>query len=165
MPNVHVDPIAILTLIGLVVGFTTGGHIEGSGIQLGAVVTFGEKTTVGINPIFHMTTTSLPTSTDGLTLGCTTISVLPEFGMYSEDNGRIYTRHEWWAYTTHYEYGHVFGWAHFGIDYAAISQAEFRKYDPATSYIPRELATVHRPLNMWELQPSHFTVSFTLEER
>ena len=164
-PMSQVDPMLLLTLAGLALGFATGGTIEGGGAQVGARIPLGAEgigpVEVGVNPIVHMSSKGLPGGLDGITLGGTTVAVRPD--VWVTTRSAAYSPDNWFRRTTDYEYGHVPGWAHFGLAYALKSQAEPSKYDPATLSLAMDRRSTSREVNPWELDPKHFAVKLVLD--
>ena len=163
--GVQTDALALLSLLGLVLGVASGGKIEGGGLQVGARIPLGADglgpVEIGATPIAHMSAPSLPGALSGITLGGTTIAVRPNDWVI--ESGKARSPDSVWREITQYEYGHLPGWSHFGLEYALRSQAEPYKYDPATGLIPVERRSFVRQANPWELQPKHYALKVVLD--
>lgn len=136
MAQPKIDPMALLTALGLLLGAGTGGKLEGLGFQLGAEYVPGEGLRrVGFDPKFLMTA-RLPYYGMGVTLGTTSLvdkelahdaSVnmrWPDF-----DAPRMFNR------LKQYEMGHQYGYNHFGAGYPLHAFANIPSYDPGAAVL------------------------------
>ena len=161
----NVDPIVLMTLAGMALGFATGGTIKGGGAQVGLRIPIGAggvgQAELGVNPIVHMSSERLPFSLDGITLGGATVAVEPY--RWAEINGRMYSPEGYWKKVTDYEYGHVPGWSHFGFEYPLRALGESMKYDPASPLVSKSVHTTRRAIDPQGLNPRHFTLRLVLD--
>ncbi len=125
---VNLDPMAILTLFGLVFGLSGGGQVYDYGFTFGATIT-EERVVIGVDPQITLLVPRLDKGIwlNGITLGSTILinDYTPEIPLSDYPQKRSWTRMIYG-----YERGHWEGYGYWGIAYPLQILHDPCRWDP-----------------------------------
>jgi len=162
-----VDPIALMTALGILLGAGTGGKLDGVGFQVGAEYVPGEGLRrIGFDPKLLMTA-QLPGYGMGVTLGTTSL-VDKDLARDAAAGIRVpppYDPGPLFRLLKQYEMEHQYGYNHFGVEYPLRAFADPARYDPGVALLfgtpVRSYFTREEPLT--GLPRKHY--NFSIEAR